>query len=133
MSNLRARDYWEAQLKLWLEHLREGLQITEWRCAAATDIAKMAADIVMLDKDLATICEGVIIGRRTSGNTIKCACCSHTRLYCFLQRRRSLSADRDDTSMVLLPGELCGVRRVGSQLSAISERARNPWMFFGIA
>lgn len=34
--------------------------------------------MVMLDKDLATVCDGVIIGRKTYGNTIKCAhplCC----------------------------------------------------------
>lgn len=41
------------------------------RDCAGTDVAKEAADVVMLSKDLATICEGVIIGRKTYGNTIK--------------------------------------------------------------
>lgn len=38
---------------------------------AGTDTAKMAADMVMLDKDLAIICKGVLTGRITYGNTIK--------------------------------------------------------------
>lgn len=36
----------------------------------------MAADMVMLDKDLDSICKGVLIGRMTYGNTIKCALAS---------------------------------------------------------
>ncbi|CAL8460948.1 g479 [Coccomyxa elongata] len=38
---------------------------------SGTDTAKMAADMVMLDKDLDSICKGVLIGRMTYGNTIK--------------------------------------------------------------
>ncbi|BDA47243.1 probable magnesium-transporting ATPase, P-type 1 [Coccomyxa sp. Obi] len=38
---------------------------------SGTDTAKQAADVVMLDKDLATVCEGVLVGRKTYGNTIK--------------------------------------------------------------
>lgn len=38
---------------------------------AGTDTAKMAADMVMLDKDLAIICRAVHIGRITYGNIIK--------------------------------------------------------------
>ena len=35
--------------------------------------------MVMLDKDLATVCDGVLIGRKTYGNTIKCACMQFVR------------------------------------------------------
>jgi Mg2+-importing ATPase len=38
---------------------------------AGTDVAKEVADVVLLCKDLATVCEGVVIGRKTYGNTIK--------------------------------------------------------------
>lgn len=38
---------------------------------AGTDTAKMAADVVMLDNDLAIICKAVRTGRITYGNIIK--------------------------------------------------------------
>jgi len=37
----------------------------------AVDVAKEAADIVLLDQDLAVLSEGVMIGRRTFANTMK--------------------------------------------------------------
>lgn len=39
--------------------------------AGAADVAKAAADIVMLDKDLAVLAQGVFEGRRTFANTLK--------------------------------------------------------------
>ncbi len=38
---------------------------------SAVDVAKEAADIVLLDQDLAVISEGIIIGRKTFSNTMK--------------------------------------------------------------
>jgi P-type Mg2+ transporter len=38
---------------------------------SATDVAKDAADIVLLDKDLAILADGITEGRRTFANTIK--------------------------------------------------------------
>ena len=38
---------------------------------SATDVAKDAADIVLLDKDLGVLAEGVVEGRRIFANTIK--------------------------------------------------------------
>src|SRR5450432_4313141 len=38
---------------------------------SGTDVAKDAADIVLLDKDLGVLADGVIEGRRTFANTIK--------------------------------------------------------------
>ena len=38
---------------------------------SATDVAKDAADMVLLDKDLAILADGIIEGRRTFANTIK--------------------------------------------------------------
>lgn len=38
---------------------------------AATDVAKAAADVVLLEKDLAVLADGVIEGRRTFANTVK--------------------------------------------------------------
>jgi Mg2+-importing ATPase len=38
---------------------------------SATDVAKDAADLILLDKDLAVIARGVVEGRRTLGNTLK--------------------------------------------------------------
>ena len=37
----------------------------------ATDVAKQAADLILLDKDLAVVAHGVIEGRRTLANTMK--------------------------------------------------------------
>ena len=37
----------------------------------ATDVAKQAADLILLDKDLAVVARGVIEGRRTLANTMK--------------------------------------------------------------
>lgn len=39
---------------------------------SATDVAKDAADIVLLDKDLGVLAEGVMEGRRIFANTMKC-------------------------------------------------------------
>lgn len=58
-------------------------------CCAGTDTAKEAADVVMLDKNLATVCDGVLIGRKTYGNTIKCA---RILFAVFLSRGRLLAA-----------------------------------------
>lgn len=38
---------------------------------SATDIAKDAADVILLEKDLGVLAEGVVIGRRVFANTIK--------------------------------------------------------------
>ena len=38
---------------------------------SATDVAKDAADVVLLDKDLGVLAEGVMEGRRIFANTIK--------------------------------------------------------------
>jgi Mg2+-importing ATPase len=38
---------------------------------SATDVAKDAADIVLLDKDLAILADGIVEGRRTFANTMK--------------------------------------------------------------
>lgn len=38
---------------------------------SAVDVAKEAADIVLLDKDLAVLSEGILIGRKTFTNTMK--------------------------------------------------------------
>lgn len=38
---------------------------------SATDVAKEAADVLLLDKDLGVLAEGVTLGRRTFANTIK--------------------------------------------------------------
>ncbi len=38
---------------------------------AATDVAKAAADVVLLEKDLAVLADGVLEGRRTFANTVK--------------------------------------------------------------
>ena len=38
---------------------------------SAVDVAKEAADIVLLDQDLAVLCEGIMIGRKTFTNTMK--------------------------------------------------------------
>jgi P-type Mg2+ transporter len=38
---------------------------------SAVDVAKEAADIVLLDQDLDVLCEGIIIGRKTFTNTMK--------------------------------------------------------------
>jgi Mg2+-importing ATPase len=37
----------------------------------ATDVAKAAADLILLDKDLSVLAGGVVEGRRTLGNTLK--------------------------------------------------------------
>jgi Mg2+-importing ATPase len=37
----------------------------------AVDVAKEAADIILLDQDLAVLSEGIVIGRRTFANTMK--------------------------------------------------------------
>jgi Mg2+-importing ATPase len=37
----------------------------------ATDVAKAAADLILLDKDLSVLAGGVVAGRRTLGNTLK--------------------------------------------------------------
>jgi P-type Mg2+ transporter len=37
----------------------------------ATDVAKDAADLILLDKDLGVIARGIVEGRRTLGNTLK--------------------------------------------------------------
>jgi P-type Mg2+ transporter len=37
----------------------------------ATDVAKQAADMILLDKDLAVVARGVVEGRRTLANTMK--------------------------------------------------------------
>jgi P-type Mg2+ transporter len=37
----------------------------------ATDVAKQAADLILLDKDLAVVASGVVEGRRTLANTMK--------------------------------------------------------------
>jgi Mg2+-importing ATPase len=37
----------------------------------ATDVAKHAADLILLDKDLAVVARGVVEGRRTLANTMK--------------------------------------------------------------
>jgi len=44
----------------------EGISVDD-----AVDVAKEAADIVLLDQDLAVLSEGVMIGRRTFANTMK--------------------------------------------------------------
>ena len=38
---------------------------------SAVDVAKEAADIVLLDQDLAVLAEGIIVGRKTFANTMK--------------------------------------------------------------
>src|SRR4029078_1644784 len=43
-----------------------GLSVTE-----GTDVAKEAADIILLDKDLGVLADGVVEGRRIFANTIK--------------------------------------------------------------
>ena len=40
-----------------------------------TDVAKEAAGIVLLDKDLSVLSQGITYGRTTYGNTIKRAPC----------------------------------------------------------
>ena len=51
---------------LALHHADLGISVD-----SATDVAKDAADIVLLDKDLGVLAEGVIEGRRIFANTIK--------------------------------------------------------------
>jgi Mg2+-importing ATPase len=38
---------------------------------SAVDVAKEAADIVLLEQDLAVLCDGILIGRKTFTNTMK--------------------------------------------------------------
>lgn len=72
-----------------------------------TDTAKEAADVVMLDKDLATVCEGVLIGRKTYGNTIKCALFSCPSSFDFLCNTGQCAADRAHRRAGIYRREAC--------------------------
>ena len=75
----------------------------------ATDVAKDAADIVLLDKDLGVLADGVVEGRRIFANTIKYVLMAHlVELREHVQRRRrfavpQLPADAADADPAQQP------------------------------
>ena len=61
---------------------------------SATDVAKDAADIVLLDKDLGVLADGVAEGRRIFANTLKYVLMAHLielREHVQCRRRRPCS------------------------------------------
>ena len=56
----------------------------------AVDVAKEAADVILLKKSLRVLTEGIKEGRKTFGNTLKYILCTISSNYMFIGRHNTI-------------------------------------------